>query len=337
MRRLSTLTAVLATAIALSAGSAAAGNGRPINAGSKNPLTLAVIGDTPYGDAQVAAFPDLVADVNRDPKVDVVLHLGDIKSGSSTCTDERFQQMRALYDTFKDPFVYTPGDNEWTDCHRRAAGGYLPTERLQRLREIFYPQPGRALGGRPLRMLTQSAEPGFEEFVENQLWMRSQVVFSTVHVVGSNNDLAPWFGAAETLEQRRLRLAEFDSRLAADLAWLDRTFAVAAEHGARGVVLAMQADMFAGARVDGYDEIVQRIADLASRFDGPVLLLEGDTHEYLVDRPLASGSPAHGVETRAPNVTRIVVEGETADEWLRLTVAPRSPELFSWTRERVQG
>ncbi len=298
-------------------------------------LTLAVIGDTPYGPEQVAAFPDLVADVNRDPKVDVVLHLGDIKTGASTCTDKRFKRLRALFNTFEDPFVYTPGDNEWTDCHRRAAGGYVPTKRLERLRRIFYAQPGRALGGRPMRMRTQAKQPGFEEFVENQLWVRSEVVFSTVHVVGSSNGLAPWSDVAETAKQRRLRLAEFDRRQAAGLAWLDRTFALAEEREARGVVVAMQADMFAGAAGGGYDAIVQRLAERASRFDGPVLLLEGDTHKFLVDEPLASGSSVHAVTTRAPNVTLIVVEGETAGEWLRLSVDPRAERLFSWTRERV--
>jgi hypothetical protein len=30
-------------------------------------------------------------------------------------------------------------------------------------------------------------------FVENTLWAEKRVVFSLVHVVGSNNDLAPWF------------------------------------------------------------------------------------------------------------------------------------------------
>ena len=307
----------------LSAGATACG-AKPVNAGSKNPLSIAVIGDTPYGEEQIAAFPELVDDVNADPKVRLVLHLGDVKSGSSRCSDERFQTSLRLYETFKDPLVLTPGDNEWTDCHRAAAGGYLPTERLAAVRETFYPQPGRTLGGRPMRVLTQADEPGFEAFVENQLWMRSQVVFSAVHVVGSRNDLAPWFGSAETEQQREPRLEEYRTRLAADLAWLDRTFATARREGAEGVVIAMQADTFARPP-EGFEEIIERIEDRARQFGGPVLLLQGDTHTYKVDRPL----------TGAPNVTRIVVEGETADEWLRLRIDPRADELFSWERERL--
>jgi hypothetical protein len=53
-----------------------------------------------------------------------------------------------------------------------------------------------------------------------------------------------------------------------------------------------------------------------------VLLLQGDTHDYLVDTPLAG----------APNVTRVVVEGETASEWLRVTVNPRDAQVFTWQR-----
>jgi len=283
-----------------------------------------VIGDTPYGAEQVEQFPALVEDVNDDSKVRLVLHLGDVKSGSSPCTDERLELSRGLYETFKDPFVLTPGDNDWTDCHRPAAGGFLPTERLGAVRDIFYPRPGRTLGGRSKRVLTQADQPGFGEFVENQLWMQSQVVFSAVHVVGSRNGLAPWFGGAETQEQRELRLQEYRSRLAADLAWLDRTFATAQRKDAQGVVVAMQADTFQGSD-EGFEEILDRLTTLAGEFDGPVLLLQGDSHEYLVDRPLPG----------APNVTRIVVEGETADEWLRLRVDPRGEELFTWTREQL--
>ena len=101
----------------------------------------------------------------------------------------------------------------------------------------------------------------------------------------------------------------------------------------------MQANLFverlyAGADVSGFNHIVQHIATLAHRFHRPVLLLQGDTHEYIADRPLTDGSPEHGVTTKAPNVQRIVVQGETSMEWLRLHVDPRRGHtLFSWKRK----
>jgi hypothetical protein len=325
----------LAVAIALVAAlgsplAASAGDHKPIHPHSNKPLTMAVIGDTPYGEAQLAAFPSLVADINADPKADLVLHVGDIKNGSSLCTDAYFATIRGLVDTFEDPFVLTPGDNEWTDCHRANNGGYHPLERLGALRSVFYREPGATIGGREKAVLTQANEPGFGEFVENQLWLQSRTAFGVVHVVGSNNDLQPWFGAAETPLQTVERLAEYQARLAAALAWLDETFATAAANRAKAIVVAMQADTFVTA--NGFVEIIQRIADLAAGFEGPVLLIQGDTHDFLVDRPLVNGSPLHGVTTNAPNLTRVVVEGETASEWLRLTVAPRTPEIFSWER-----
>jgi hypothetical protein len=332
------LASTVLAAAAVAGITAASAQAQPVDPGAPGPAraanatTLAVIGDTPYGDAQVAAFPALVSAVNADDKVREVLHLGDIKNGSSTCTDERFTALRELYDTFADPFVYTPGDNEWTDCHRAAAGGFLPTERLARLRELFFPTPGRTtIGDGTLHVASQ------RELIENSLWQRSQTVFATLHVVGSNNDLAPWFGAAETPAQRATRLAEFDARQAADLAWIDRTFDVAARDDAAGVVVAMQADTFAGGDVSGFTQVVRRLADRARAFGGPVLLLQGDTHRYLTDRPLAAGSTAYGIAEAVPNLRRVVVEGETAGEWLRLRVDPKAADLFTWDRVPVGG
>jgi hypothetical protein len=162
------------------------------------------------------------------------------------------------------------------------------------------------------------------------------VVFATIHAVGSNNDLAPWFGAAETEEQRARRLAEYSARVAAAVAWVDRAFDLAEEHDLEGVVLAMQADMWeASGQVSGFTPIVQRIAERARTFDGDVLLLQGDSHRFLVDNPLADGDPVHGVSYPVPNLTRIVVEGETASEWLRLTIDPRAEQLFTWERVAV--
>lgn len=83
-----------------------------------SPFTFVVIGDIPYGDARIAQFPKVIDQINADPAVQFVDHLGDIKSGSSECADGYFQMIKADFDRFVDPLVYTPGGDEWTDCHR---------------------------------------------------------------------------------------------------------------------------------------------------------------------------------------------------------------------------
>jgi len=169
--------------------------GNPINTGSKEPYTLAVIGDTPYGPDKLTEFPSLVDLINSDPKVDIVLHAGDIKAGSSSpCTNEYIDSIGTLFSNFKDPLVYTPGDNEWTDCHvaSKNNGLYTPTERLQFVRSVFFPVAGQSLGGRKKQLLTQADDPANSAFVENTIWMESQVVFAALNIPGSNNDKASW-------------------------------------------------------------------------------------------------------------------------------------------------
>ena len=129
-------------------------------------LTLAIIGDTPYGEAQLAALPGDFAQIDRDPAVSIVVHLGDIKPGNTPCTTEYFRQIRAAFDRLSDPVVYTPGDNEWTDCHGAGAGSWQPAgpvaagaapSRLDALRAVFFDAPGRTLGGHPMTVEHQAA------------------------------------------------------------------------------------------------------------------------------------------------------------------------------------
>lgn len=158
------------------------------------PFAFAFIGDMPYGSVREEPFERLVADINRDHDIDFVMHAGDIKAGSERCDDELLRHRFALYQTFKRAFIYTPGDNEWTDCHRVNNGQYSPLERLGFLRGVFFPQIGQTTGGE-LRLVRSQADDGsYPEFVENVMFLKHSVMFATVHVVGSNNDLEPWSG-----------------------------------------------------------------------------------------------------------------------------------------------
>jgi len=306
--------------------------------------TLAVIGDTPYGAVKLAEFPSLVAKINADRAVRLVAHVGDIKAGSSSpCTDEYFAMIRALFDGFADPLAYTPGDNEWTDCHAgiKNNGLYTPTERLQKIRSLFFAVPGRTLGTRSMRVLTEGSDPGNGAYVENTLWRRARVIFAELNIPGSNNDLASW-GTTLPSDAGNYpsQSQEYAARAEANKAWLERTFATANRTHAAGIVLLYQADMWDTAEptLTGYDALVQQIGTLARRFGKPVLLIDGDSHKFKVDNPFSSSSPLHGIHASMPvadNVTRIVVEGSAAGrtEYLRLTIdARKKSSLFSWER-----
>lgn len=311
------------------------GHDRDGHAAAK-PFTFAVIGDIPYGDAQIANFPNVIKQINADPAVQLVDHLGDIKSGSTVCSDAYFAQIKADFDQFVDPLVYTVGDNEWTDCHRPNNGGYDPLERLAAIRSVFFAHPGYTLGQHPARVTSQ-ASLGVPE---NVRYTRGDVAFAAVDVIGSNNSLKPWTGHTTATPAQ---VAEEQSRTAAVLANIRTTFREAREDHNRAVVVMMQADMFdptvpdpAFADYSAFQPIVQTIAAESAAFHGPVYLFNGDSHVYNVDAPLAAGSSwlgFYGVTSPVSNLTRVTVDGSTGvSDYLRVTVEPRNPQVLSWTK-----
>jgi len=349
------LIVVAALCGALIANSAGAGNGTPINTGSANTLTLAVYGDWPYSSLLFNAAPLLLDSINSDPKVRLVLHVGDIHSGSMLCTVDWNLGIFDVFQQFKDPLVYTPGDNEWTDCHRPAEGNKDPLVELANIRGLFFPTPGYTLGGRKKQVLSQAQvvdmfHPDDAQFVENVMWEESRVVFVTVNVPGSNNDTVPWNPPYNTPAFKAAQAKEVADRTAADIRWLERAFAQAETDGAVAVLIALQANMWDPAAVpppdtrDGlgaYKPIVQKLAELSLQFKRPVLLINGDTHIFQDDHPLANldattpiGSinvNIYGIQQKVLNLRRITVQGSTnrPGEWVRLTIEPRSPEIFS--------
>jgi hypothetical protein len=323
--------------IGLSAGTATASDRHDDHQrGHDETYSFAVIGDIPYGDAQIANFPNVIKQINADPRVEFVDHLGDIKSGSSVCSDEYFNQVKAQFDTFADPLVYTVGDNEWTDCHRLNNGAYNPLERLAKIRSVFFPNPGYTLGEHPAQVTSQAAQ-GYPEDVR---YTRANVAFAALHIVGSNNSLAPWTGnAAPTAEQS----AEVLGRTAAVIQGIRDTFAQAREHHNKSVVLLTQADMFDPTVTNpsygdyfAFQPIVRAIAQESASFCGPVYLFNGDSHVYDSDQPLAAGSKwlsFYGVTKPVNNLSRVTVDGSTGvSNYLRVTIDPRNANVLSWTR-----
>ena len=308
------------------------------NAATKGTFSFAVIGDVPYGDAEFQAFPSYIQDINAHKELSFVAHLGDIKSGSSKCTDEYFAAIRKNFDTFTLPLVYTPGDNEWTDCHRTNNGAYSPLERLDQVRETFFPKPGTTLGA-PMKVSSQDRLG----FPENVNFSRRGIAITAVNITGSNNGLLPWSGLGNTVPTAE-QTEEVRDRTAADTRELTETFRKAHENGDRAVVVMTQADMFdptvsapAQENYSAFAPLVQTLIRESNAFGGPVYLINGDSHVYNQDHPLAAGSAwlgFYGQGEAAKNLTRVTVDGsDNAKDWLKVTTTkPGAPGVLSFER-----
>jgi hypothetical protein len=314
-------------------------------------FTFALWGDTPYSDLEKTKIASLVADINA-ARVAFSVYDGDIKSGSSLCTDDVYPAAAARFDTFRSPMIYVPGDNEWTDCHRINNGGYNALERLAFLRQTLFADE-RSFGQRTLRLHHQGPLGGV--YAENTRWTYGDVVFLGLNIPGSNNNKVAATGPTACISSKSARTqadcdadnAEYAARDAANIQWLHDGFALARSRHLRGLMLVIQADMgfdfpetetvnehlltVAPGPYDGYDAFLGALVAETQAFDGQVVLVHGDTHFFKIDKPLVD--QAHLI----PNLTRLETFGSPNVHWVKVTVDPRSRSLFRFEPMIVAG
>jgi hypothetical protein len=318
-RRLSTVAAATLFAFATSGAPTVRTGARPFSPDLR--FDFGLIGDVPYDELQATnLFPNLIEELNAAPLAFVV-HDGDIKAGATPCTDEVLQRVYTQFQTFRHPLIYVFGDNEWSDCGKVQTNAFDPMERLQKLRDIFT-QGDRSLGRRNLRLERQSDEPRFAAFRENVRWTHGGVIFSGLNVPGDDNH----FGTPE-----------FGPRNAANIAWIEDTFAIAAKENLRAVMLIMQAnphfDLAATNRLRrGFNEMLRVIEKETVGFRKPVVLVHGDSHYFRIDQPLLGSRSRRRLE----NFTRVETFGNPDVHWLRVRVDWRDPNVFQFHPQHVR-
>lgn len=269
------------------------------------PVTFTAMGDQPYGPLE--PFEKLIQKINQDKNNQFTIHVGDIKSGSTLCSTEYFIQIKQLFNTFSQPLIYTPGDNEWTDCHRQNNGTYEPQERLAKLRELFFATP-QSLGQKKIQLQSQAQTKGFEKFVENTRWTRQDILFVNVHVVGSNNNMDPNVPGA---------LEEFAARNKANMHWLSDSYQLAKQKKIKALVISMQADPFDFyvPKESGFTEFLKLFTSLAQDLPIPTLMIQGDSHKYVLDQPFKDSQGQ-----TLSHVQRLVVPGASLTEAVRIQI-----------------
>jgi hypothetical protein len=349
--------AVIAIGMVIGAGTrvgTAQDNGKidPTGGGiGRGPHAIGLWGDLPYSPVQEEGVPRLLADMNAQGLA-FTIHNGDLKQGSnSPCDAALYERSLGYFNALRAPAMFTPGDNDWTDCDRESNGGYWSLERLDYERRVFFSTP-YSLGKRTMLQEVQMESlclgvSGMVPCVENRRWSVRGVTYATLNIQGSCNNLC------DTAPDE----AEYTARNRAVIAWMRETFAAAIADGAAAVMLISQANpgwdesdptraplrnprtlAQTDANPDGFREYLSALRDEVTRFRRPVAYVHGDSHYFRIDKPFQDAR-GHRLEnfTRVETFGNNAANGNNDVHWLKVSVDARSREVFSYQPQIVPG
>ena len=346
---------LLLSAVALLIVAAIAVKWAPTHAATTpGPYAIGLWGDLPYSDQQAnVGVPNLIADMNSQ-KLIFTVHDGDLKAGSTECTDAVYLRAIGYFNSLKGAAMFTPGDNDWTDCDRTA--GYNSLAQLDKERKLFF-STQFSLGQKPMKQEVQSSPlclgvSGPVPCAENRRWTFRGVTYATLNVQGSCNNLC------DTNPDPN----EYAARNAADIAWLQDTFTEANTLNSAAIMFIAQADpgwdLTDGTRAptrnpmtlaetdgapDGFQELLVALRDQVVAFKKPVAWVHGDSHYFRTDKPLLDS-----LGRRLENFTRVETFGDNAFKnnpewddnnvhWLKVLVDARTREVFAYQPQIVPG
>lgn len=279
--------ALLGALLALALAACAPVERRPAGA------AFGLFGDMPYSQAHANLLDSVIDEMNAEP-LEFVVHLGDITFGAGPCSDDWLEARQRQFARIRHPFVLVFGDNEWTDCHR---SGFEPMERLGKLRTLFHSRDPQL--------------PRFERqsraYPEHTRWVAADMLFVTLNVPGSNNNL----GRTPSMD------AEHAARMDAVFEWLEGAVSLAEAPDIKALVVLMHANPHfkSGSsrprQSDGYARLRHVLQTHARWLNKPLVVAHGDTHSFKHDRPMPE----------APGLIRIEVDGWPALGWLVVRAA----------------
>ena len=273
-------------------------------------------GDTPYSAGQVSQYRALLAQSAAE-SFDFLVHVGDIKGADEPCTDERFEVTRDIFAEQKIPVVYTPGDNEWTDCYVEAAGARDPVERLAALRRIFF-EDESALRLDELGVQRQSEVEEYSRYLENYTFHRGGVLFIVVHVAGTANG---------SLNADPRAQQEHRERIAANRAFLEDSFRLAASDNVAAVAIIIHANPdFEKRGSPGHHSFLNTLEAFLRDYSRPVVCIHGDSHRHRIDKPFLDPRTGKPFE----NFTRMEVFGHPDVAGVVVEIDASATEVFSF-------
>ena len=271
MMRRTLLTSMLFAALVGAGAAAAAPKATPKN---KLEHQFGVIGHSFANGGGEAALERSLGKT-AEPTLAFVVATG-LKSSKEPCSDELYERRRNMFDDARRPVVLLPAASDWAEC-RNGGGRLVSIERLNRLRELLYPEPN-TLGARPLALARQSANAKVRSYAENAYWVIGNVLYASVNLPSNNNHYRSEAG----------RNSEYEDRAVANRFWLKRLFSQARRNRYAGVVLFSEGDVKILSEEpgllarfgrgpgpqDGFAQVRRQIVQLAGQYRGKTLLID---------------------------------------------------------------
>jgi hypothetical protein len=243
------------------------------------PITFSMIADIPYSTSAESLFLSYVDDHNLYSPSEFFVHVGDIKSGTTSCTESRYSTTSDILSQLTVPTFILPGDNEWNDCSNPDAAWQLW--------ESYFTDFEQPYCGTPAVEAQAVRHENFAFVSKGVLFVGLNVVGGTVH----DSD-------------------EWDTRLQQDADWVDLQFTQNAAQVRAAVVFG-----HAGPNSDRTIFFDQFEASSAA-FGKPVLYMMGDDHHWVFDNPFSEPNMARITIERDDPPVEVTVLMDPQDPWL---------------------
>lgn len=311
-------------------------------------FSIALSGDMPYDAKGASEAPNVIADINATAAIKFNLFDGDTMSGKGDkCVDAAYPALRTnFFDKFTAPIFYSVGDNEWVDCDRAVKGAFDPMTRLALVRSNFFQNAAGYIEMGQQKLPASSSIIHDENYPEMQIFTYRGITVIIPHVPGSANNSPVASPAFKTYNDTPVdgNEDEFKARDAANIAWINRGFAIANENSSAGVIVVVQANMdWEGYARDAaspnnensaaFANIKQALLTNTLKFKRPVLLQNGDEHWFQVDMPMnetAGKLIEKDKGTLVENFTRVQTFGSGQNHWVELIINPKDANLWSF-------
>ncbi|HXV64941.1 MAG TPA: hypothetical protein VEK15_29860, partial [Vicinamibacteria bacterium] len=214
--------------------------------GQGDPITFSVIGDVPYSEGEKAELQSHMDNHNLFSPSEFLVHVGDIKSSSGTCTESWYADTASIMKTLAIPAFIIPGDNEWNDCSNPTQAWAFWVTHLLRLEQNFCGTP--AVEVQTVR-------------TENFAFVKSGVLFVGINKVSGG-----------------LSSQEEDARLQDDANWVNQQFQTHG-NGVRAAVIFSHDD-------PNGSPFESQFRAAASAFGKGILFIHGNGHSWIEDHPL---------------------------------------------------